>query len=83
MTLDIVPHTWGHECSALDRGVSHYLGTFPTAAEAEAEQERTTDLLNRLAEEARLRERLDGRLDNLLRQRRGDVGAAPDGQQFP
>ena len=36
MTLDIVPHTWGHECSALDRGVSHYLGTFPTAAEAEA-----------------------------------------------
>ena len=48
-----------------------------------AEQERTTDLLNRLSEEARLRERLDGRLDNLLRQRRGDVGAAPDGQQFP
>lgn len=48
-----------------------------------SEQERTADLLRRLAEEARLRERLDGRLDNLLRQRRGDVGAAPDGQQFP
>ena len=36
MTPGIVPHPWGHECSALDRGVSHYLGTFPTAAEAEA-----------------------------------------------
>ena len=39
-----------------------------------AEQERTTDLLNRLAEEARLRERLDGRLDDLLRQKRGEAG---------